>query len=228
MTFCPTPCRSGSEMEGCPLFADRTQAGQQLAGRLGEYQGRDCVVLALPRGGVPVALPVARALSATLDLLFVRKIGAPHHSEFAIGAVVDGADPQVVLNDGLPPQLAAPGGYLDSQVPLLLEEIERRRKTYLGGRAPVDPKGRTVIVVDDGIATGATMLAGLRGLARLGPAQVVVAVPVAAPEAVERLRDAADRILCLHMPGPFRAVGLHYGDFTQVGDAEVVAALGTG
>jgi putative phosphoribosyl transferase len=207
------------------VFADRTDAGRQLAGRLGDVRGRDCVVLALPRGGVPVALPVSRVLGAPLDLLFVRKIGAPHHPEFAIGAVVDGADPQVVLNDDLPAPLAAPGGYVDSQVPLLLEQISRRRQAYLGGRAPVPVQGRIVVVVDDGIATGATMLAALRGLARLDPAQVIVAVPVAAAEAVERLHGAADRILCLHMPRPFLAVGLHYADFDQVSDAEVVAAL---
>ena len=212
-------------MTGPAFFADRTDAGRQLAERLGHFRGRDCVVLALPRGGVPVALPVAWALDAPLDLLFVRKIGAPHHPEYAIGAVVDGADPQVVLNDDLPAPLAAPGGYVDSQVPLLLEEIRRRRKAYLGGRQPMPVQGRIVVVVDDGIATGATMLAALRGLARLDPAQVIVAVPVAADEALARLRDAADRIVCLHMPRPFLAVGLHYADFDQVSDAEVMAAL---
>jgi putative phosphoribosyl transferase len=208
-----------------PVFADRTQAGRQLAERLAACKGQDCVVLALPRGGVPVALPIAQVLAAPLDLVFVRKIGAPHDPEFAIGAVVDGADPQVVLNNDLPPQLAAPQGYLETQIPHLLQEIDRRRHLYLGDRPPVDPRGRIAIVVDDGIATGATMLAGLKGLARQDPARIIVAVPVAAPEAVERLQGAADQIVCLHMPWPFRAVGRHYDDFTQVSDAQVIAAL---
>lgn len=206
-------------------FTDRAEAGRLLAARLAPWQGQDCVVLALPRGGVPVALPVARMLSAPLDLLFVRKIGAPHHPEFAIGAVVDGDNPQVVLNQGMPPAFAAPQGYLDSEVPRLLAEIDRRRQLYLGGRRPVPVTGKVAVVIDDGIATGATMRAGLLGLARQNPSRILVAVPVAPPEALDPLRALADDIVCLRVPDRFQAVGLHYRDFTQVGDAEVIAAL---
>ncbi|WP_347138244.1 phosphoribosyltransferase [Paracoccus sp. SSK6] len=205
------------------LFADRAEAGGKLAERLTPWLGQDCVVLALPRGGVPVALPVARMLGAPLDLLFVRKIGAPGFPEFAIGAVVDGADPQVVLNEGMSHRI--PQGYLETEVPRLLAEIDRRRKAYRGDRPPVPVAGRTAIVVDDGVATGATMLAGLQGLARQNPARIIVAVPVGARDALDRLRGIADQILCLECPHPFRAVGLHYRDFDQVGDAEVIAAL---
>ncbi|WP_207100829.1 phosphoribosyltransferase [Paracoccus shandongensis] len=207
------------------VFSDRTQAGALLADRLTAYQGRDCVVLALPRGGVPVALPVARMLGAPLDLLFVRKIGAPGQPEFAIGAVVDGDPPQVVMNKDVPPRLAAPGGYLETEIPRLLEEVDRRRQLYGGGRQPVPVAGKVAIVVDDGIATGATMRAALLGLARQNPARIVLAVPVAAPEALEPLGDIAHEVICLRVPGDFRAVGLHYRDFPQVSDAEVVAAL---
>lgn len=207
------------------VFADRTQAGAVLARRLMPFQGRDCVVLALPRGGVPVALPVARMLGAPLDLLFVRKIGAPDYPEFAIGAVVDGDNPQVVMNEGLPSRLATPGGYLETKVPRLLAEIDRRRQLYRGGRKAVPVAGKVAVVVDDGIATGATMRAGLLGLARQNPARIVVAVPVAPQDALNAVQTLADEVVCLRIPDHFRAVGLHYRDFAQVGDAEVVAAL---
>lgn len=207
------------------IFADRAEAGALLAKRLMPHRGQDCVVLALPRGGVPVALPVARMLAAPLDLLFVRKIGAPGYPEFAIGAVVDGDSPQVVANQDMPSPLAAPGGYLETEVPRLLAEIDRRRQLYRNGREAVPVAGKVAIVVDDGIATGATMRAGLLGLARQNPARIVLAVPVAAREALDSLRAAADEVVCLRIPDRFRAVGLHYRDFAQVGDAEVVAAL---
>ncbi|MFC3630329.1 phosphoribosyltransferase [Paracoccus angustae] len=207
------------------IFADRAEAGALLAKRLMPHRGQDCVVLALPRGGVPVALPVARMLAAPLDLLFVRKIGAPGYPEFAIGAVVDGDSPQVVANQDMPSPLAAPGGYLKTEVPRLLAEIDRRRQLYRNGREAVPVAGKVAIVVDDGIATGATMRAGLLGLARQNPARIVLAVPVAAREALDSLRAAADEVVCLRIPDRFRAVGLHYRDFAQVGDAEVVAAL---
>ena len=210
------------------IFSDRDEAGQQLADRLAPYQGQDCVVLALPRGGVPVALPVARMLGAPLDVLFVRKIGAADYPEFAIGAVVDGDNPQVVMNEGMPPGFAAPDGYLETEVPRLLQEIDRRRQLYLGDRKPVPIGGKVAIVVDDGIATGATMHAGLLGLARQDPARIVVAVPVAPQDALDRLQGVADDIICLRVPDHFRAVGLHYRDFAQVSDAEVVAALRDG
>lgn len=210
---------------GNRVFADRAEAGRLLADRMTSWQGRDCVVLALPRGGVPVALPVARMLMAPLDLLLVRKIGAPDHPEFAIGAVVDGDTPQVVMNETVPSRLAAPEGYLETEVPRLLQEIERRRQLYLGARKSVPVAGKVAVVVDDGIATGATMRAGLLGLARQHPARIVVAVPVAPRDALDRLQAIADDIVCLRVPDRFRAVGLHYGDFAQVGDAEVMALL---
>lgn len=206
-------------------FPDRRDAGCRLAGRLSDYRDRDCVVLALPRGGVPVAAEIARQLSAPLDLLMVRKIGAPGHPEFAIGAVVDGAQPQHVMNDHIPKAFRPPDDYVESEIRRLTAEIERRRQLYLGDRAPVPVAGRCAILVDDGIATGATALAALRALARLKPAEIVLAVPVAAPDALERLRPEADRIICLLEPWPFRAVGLHYENFDQVQDAEVMAAL---
>lgn len=208
-----------------PVFSDRAEAGRRLAARLEHLRGQDCVVLALPRGGVPVALPVALILGAPLDLLFVRKIGAPGNPEFALGAVVDGDPPQVVMNGEPQPGLSAPDAPAAAQVPRLLEEIGRRRRLYLGDRRPVPVAGRVAVVVDDGIATGATMRAGLLGLARQNPARIVVAVPVAAPGTLDGLRPPADEILCLAVPDGFRAVGLHYRDFAQVGDAEVMAAL---
>lgn len=206
-------------------FSNRTEAGRALAGQLTEYAGQDCVVLALPRGGVPVGLEIANSLAAPLELLLVRKIGAPGHPEYAIGAVVDGAEPQVVMNEGLPPSLAAPRGHVEAEVQRLLHEIERRRRIYLGKRPPVPLEGKAVIVVDDGIATGATALVALRAVSKQKPASVTLAVPVAAEEALIKLRPEADRIRCLLTPFPFRAVGLHYLDFEQVSDQEVTTAL---
>ncbi|WP_265502869.1 phosphoribosyltransferase [Paracoccus beibuensis] len=206
-------------------FPDRTEAGRALARQLSEYADQDCVVMALPRGGVPVGLEVANALSAPLELLLVRKIGAPNHPEYAIGAVVDGADPQVVMNEGLPPALAAPAGYVETEVQRLLEEIERRRQLYLGGRTPIPVAGKAVIVVDDGIATGATARVAIAALSRHKPSSVILAVPVAAEDALDKLRPAVDRILCLLMPSPFQSVGQHYLDFEQVSDQEVITAL---
>lgn len=206
-------------------FPDRREAGRRLAEQLSDYKKRDCVVLALPRGGVPVAAEIAKQLLAPLDLLMVRKIGAPGHPEFAIGAVVEGAQPQHVMNDHIPKSFRPTDDYVDAEISRLTAEIERRRQRYLGDRKPVPVAGRTAILVDDGIATGATALVALRALARLKPAEIVLAVPVAAQDALERLRSETDRIICLLDPWPFRAVGLHYENFDQVEDNEVVAAL---
>jgi putative phosphoribosyl transferase len=192
---------------------------------LESYRGRDPLVLALPRGGVPVAFEVAQALDADLDLLMVRKIGAPGHEEFGIGAVVDGADPQVVLNEEAMRALAPSPEYIRAELRRQLIEIDRRRQAYQGKREPIPVAGRTVIVVDEGIATGGTMLAALRGIRKNHPARLVLAVPVAPREAISALRGECDEIVCLATPDPFHAVGLHYRDFRQTSDAEVVALL---
>lgn len=206
-------------------FRDRTEAGRQLARALEHVKEERPVVLALPRGGVPVAFEVARALEAPLDLVMVRKLGAPGHSEYGIGAVVDGAEPQLVLNDEAMRIVNPPPGYVDEEMQRQLAEIERRREHYFSGRKPVPLAGRTVIVVDDGIATGGTVRVALKALRRAGPKRVVLAVPVAPRDALESLKQDADEVVCLAAPLNFRAVGLHYRNFDQTSDAEVVRLL---
>lgn len=207
------------------LFQDRTHAGRRLAMALGHFKPLHPLILALPRGGVPVAYEVARALEADMDLLFVRKIGAKGFEEYALGAVVDGASPQLVLNEDVVRSLGPDPAYVRDEMQRQLHEIERRRTAYLGDAAPKPVAGRTVIVVDDGIATGATIRAALRGLRKNRPAGIILAVPVAPREAVEALRAECDEIVCLAQPEPFVAVGMHYADFTQTGDEEVVMLL---
>jgi len=206
-------------------FRDRADAGRELIPRLMPYAAQKPVVLALPRGGVPVAFEVAKALQAPLDLVFVRKIGAPGHAEYGLGAVVDGAHPQVVLNEEALGHLRVPPGYIEEETQRQLKEIERRRQHYLAGRQPVDVEGRIAIVVDDGIATGGTVRAALKGLAQARPARLVLAVPVAPKDAVDRLRAEADEVICLITPEPFYAVGEHYDDFSQTSDREVTTLL---
>ncbi|PVE21282.1 phosphoribosyltransferase [Microvirga sp. KLBC 81] len=206
-------------------FRDRADAGRQLVPRLMPYASQNPVVLALPRGGVPVAFEVARALRAPLDLVFVRKIGAPGHAEFGLGAVVDGAHPEVVLNDEALSYLTVPPGYIEAETQRQLQEIERRREHYLAGRRPVDVEGRVAIVVDDGIATGGTVRAALKGLSSARPARLILAVPVAPKSTIESLRLEADEVICLMTPEPFYAVGEHYDDFRQTSDREVVTLL---
>jgi putative phosphoribosyl transferase len=206
-------------------FADRSEAGRQLAQRLAELPLADPVVLALPRGGVPVALEVAGRLGAPLDLVLVRKIGAPGHEELAAGAVVDGERPELVLNADVVRNYRIDQAWLDRQQAAQLAEIERRRDLYLAGRPRPPVAGRTAIVIDDGIATGATVRAALRAARRAGPAELVLAVPVAAEEVLERLAPEADRIVCLQTPRDLVAVGQFYRDFRQIEDAEVVAML---
>ena len=207
------------------LFPDRRQAGIALAHRLAGLALADPVVLALPRGGVPVAVEVARELRAPLDLLLVRKIGAPMQPELAVAAIVDGAQHDLVIDDETLAWSGATREYVDAEAARQLIEIERRRRLYLGGRAPVEIAGRTAIVVDDGIATGTTVRAALKALRRRRPARLVLAVPVAPREAVAELAPEVDQIVCLATPQWFRAVGAHYDDFTQVEDDEVIALL---
>ena len=208
-----------------PEFRDRREAGAKLSAALRHLAGTHPVVLALPRGGVPVAFEVADALGAQLDLLFVRKIGAPGYEELGMGAVVDGADPQLVLNEEAIRQLAPNPDYLRREMHRQLAEIERRRYAYAGGMPPIDLSGRTVIIVDDGIATGGTVEAALRGVRKVHPARLILAVPVAPAESIAALRSKCDEVVCLAQPDPFYAVGAHYADFTQTSDEEVVDLL---
>lgn len=208
-----------------PEFRDRVDAGRRLAKALVRFADKDPVVLALPRGGVPVAYEVALALGAKMDLLFVRKLGAPGYAELGIGAVVDGAHPQLVLNEDVVRQLSPTPTYIQSEMRKQLALIEERRRLYTSARAPVEVTGRTVIVIDDGIATGGTMRAALKGVRKNAPAWLVLAVPVAPADTLAQLSGECDEILCLVSPSPFHAVGAHYSDFTQTGDEEVIHLL---
>lgn len=207
-------------------IANRTIAGRALAQDLScmAFSG-PIVVLALPRGGVPVGAEVAQALHAPLDLLLVRKIGAPSQPELAVAAVVDGRPPDIVVDAESMAAAGVDDNYIQAQAQHALREIERRRSVYLRGREPVSVKGATVIVVDDGIATGTTVRAALKALRRRHPARLVLAVPVAPSDTLALLRTEVDDIVCLAAPEPFGAVGLHYVDFHQVSDDEVLAAL---
>ncbi len=207
------------------LFTDRREAGMRLAERLLDLKDQHPVILALPRGGIPVGFEVARALAAPLDLVLVRKIGAPEQEELAIGAIADGEHPELVTDPDLIANLDVSRAYLEHAKSAALREIERRRHAYLGDRPPVDLKGRTAIVVDDGIATGATMLCALRATRWRKPARLVMAVPVAPDRTLEKLGKEADQVVCLEIPPTFFAVGQFYEHFPQLRDAEVTALL---
>ena len=206
-------------------FADRRAAGRALAQVLAKKNLVAPVVLALPRGGVPVAAEIASALGAPLDIVLVRKIGVPCQPELAAAAVVDGGDPEVVTNDDVVRLAGVTPADLAAGLKRELEEIERRRSVYLQGRARVPLEGRTIILVDDGIATGASVRAALKALRRKGPKALILAVPVAPLEAVDALAKEVDEVVCLWTPEPFFAIGLHYVDFHQIGDNEVVELL---
>jgi putative phosphoribosyl transferase len=206
-------------------FADRAEAGRMLAELLAALRLEAPLVLALPRGGVPVAAEVARALSAPLDVAFVRKIGAPYQPELAVGAVADGEEPEIVLNDELVASLGIDADFIAAQARRELASIERRRAEYAPLRARIDPAGRAVIVIDDGVATGMTMQAALRHLKRRKPARLIAAVPVASRDALEMLEREADEVVCLAAPRDFSSVGAFYRDFGQISDEEVATLL---
>lgn len=206
------------------LFQDRADAGRQLAARLTHYADRpDVIVLALPRGGVPVGYEIARALHAALDLFLVRKLGVPGHEELAMGAIASGG--VRVLNDEVVGALDIPPEVIDIVAGDERVELERREQAYRGDRPPPDVRGKVVILVDDGLATGSTMRAAVAALRRMGPEEVVVAVPVGAPATCDEFRTIADDVVCARTPEPFHAVGLWYEDFAQTTDDEVHALL---
>ena len=207
------------------MFADRTEAGRLLADEVAGLDLREPLVLALPRGGVPVGAEIAKRLEAPLDILFVRKIGAPEQPELAVGAVADGADPEIMLNDEVVGMLELGHDYIAAAAARELAVIERRRQDWAQLRPEVSPEGRSVIVVDDGVATGMTMQAALRQLRRLRPARRIAAVPVASREAVAMLRREADQVICLSAPRRFGSVGAFYRSFLQVEDEEVARML---
>jgi len=203
-----------------PLFRDRRAAGRLLATKLARYAERpDVVVLALPRGGVPVAYEVAQALDTPLDVFVVRKLGLPGHEELAMGAVATGG--VRVLNEPIVRGLSIPDEVIEAVAAREQAELARRERLYRGDRPPLDVRGRTVILVDDGLATGATMQAAIQALRQLHPARIVVAVPTAALETCDALRAKADDVVCAVTPDPFYAVGLWYEDFSQTSDDEV-------
>jgi putative phosphoribosyl transferase len=206
-------------------FRDRAEAGRLLAERLRGYSGRDdVVVLALPRGGVPVAYEVAKALGAPLHVFVVRKLGVPGHEELAMGAIASGG--LLVLDEGLVRRLGIGREQLERAIAAESRELERREAAYGDGRGPPDLEGKTVVIIDDGLATGATMRAAALAVRRLSPARLVVAVPVAAGETCDQFRDVVDEIVCDVTPRPFRAVGLWYDDFSQTTDDEVRELVG--
>jgi putative phosphoribosyl transferase len=207
------------------MFVDRAAAGRKLAHQLEHLRVERPIVLALPRGGVPVGFEIAETLDTPLDVVLVRKIGAPGRPELALGAVVDGDAPGVLIDEGIAKALVVGQAYIESETQRQLAEIERRRMAYLGRRSVAPVSGRTVIVVDDGIATGSTMRAALRAVANAGAGKIVLAIPVAPQEVFEALRSKVDEIVCLATPNPFLAVGAHYQQFAQLADADVISLL---
>ena len=207
------------------MFQDRADAGRRLAEKLAHLKEKKPIVLALPRGGVPVGFEVARALDAPLDLVLVRKIGVPWQPELALGAVTDGEKPEIFINKELAAALDIPDEYVNEETARQVKELERRRRVYCAGRAPLDIAGCTAIVVDDGIATGATMRVALQAVRRRNPARLVLATPIAADDTIAKLRPLADEVVCVEMPAGLGAIGFYYADFHQVSDDEVTAIL---
>ena len=207
------------------MFRDRLDAAEQLADAVAVLKPRDPVVLALPRGGVPLGVVVAQRLGAPLDLLMVRKIGSPGNPEVAAGAMVDGAAPIIEFNPEILRHLGLAEADFAGEISDLRKEIDRRRAAYMPNRAPEPLAGRTAIIVDDGIATGATVRVAIKALRAQNVEAVWVAVPVAPPDVVDILSGLADRVICLTQPSPFLAVGAHYRNFGQVPDEEVIDQL---
>jgi len=202
------------------IYRDRVDAGKQLAKQLTDYADRDdLLVLALPRGGVPVAYEVAKALRAPMDIFLVRKLGVPGHEELAMGAISTGG--VRVLNDDVVDYLRIPGEVIDAVAADELKELERRERAYRGDRPEPDVRGKTVILIDDGLATGSTMRAAAAALRQQNPARIVVAVPVSAPQTCDEYRMGVDEIICAKTPEPFLGVGMWYEDFSQTTDDEV-------
>jgi len=207
------------------VFHDRAEAGRRLAAKLTQYEGQEAVVFALPRGGVPVAAPIAAMLHAPLDLVLARKIGVPFQPELAMGAVADGGSPVVVRNEDVIAMAGVDEAAFDAACRRELAEIERRRQLYLGGRIRPAAMGRVAIVVDDGVATGATTRAALRAVQARRPKTLVLAIPVAPTDVLEALRAEADETVCLEVHAAFGAIGVFYADFHQLDDHEVMAIL---
>lgn len=207
------------------MFRDRAEAGRMLGAEIAALKLREPIVLALPRGGVPVACEVAVAVGARVDVVIVRKVGAPGNPELAVAAVVDGDPPDVVLNR----EIVEAYGLDDAEIAALIArerpELERRRAVYRGGRAPLSVRGKSVIVVDDGAATGTTMKVAARAIRRRSAASVILALPVASADAVSDLQQESDKVVCLSQPPRFRALSYHYRDFHQLDDAEVLDLL---
>ena len=218
------PARARGGKASTMIFANRTEAGRELASRLLNYANReDVIVLGVPRGGVPVAFEVASYLQAPLDVFVLRKLGVPGREELAFGAIASiGVR---VLDSRVIESLGLTAADIERVTRAEMQELARRELTYRGGRPPLDVSGLTVILVDDGIATGSSMRAGVRALRQMNPAAIVVAVPVAPYSTCARLRREVDDLVCLEMPEPFYGVGQFYDDFSQVSDAEVTKLL---
>ncbi len=207
------------------MFEDRIDAGCQLAKALADLAADNPIIYALPRGGLPVAAEVARALHAPLELMMVRKIGVPSQPEVAMGGIVDGDTPIIVLNEDIIESLNVPMSVVHARANLELKEIKRRRALYLGNRPELNVAGRTAIIVDDGIATGATAKAAIRALKQRRAKRIIVAVPVATRTAIQDLEREADEVRCLDVPDWFRGVGAFYQDFHQLKDHDVLVIL---
>ena len=207
------------------MFRDREDAGQQLAERLLHLRDVNPLIFGLPRGGVVIASEVAAALGAPLDVLVVRKLGAPGRPELALGAITVGDDPHLTLNQDLIDLISVSDEYLQMEMDTQREEVKRRNDRYRQGRPALSVEGRTTIIIDDGIATGATVLAGIMGLKDRKPGRLVLAVPVAASDSLEKLSQYVDEVVCLHAPDDFMSVGVFYNDFHQTTDDQVMELL---